>query len=80
MKGTTTTTDGVLPTQHAVRETLQITHGFTAWFETAVYLFSSVQPARGYEWVGDHLRPKVRVPEGWGWPVGLALSTEIGYR
>ena len=80
VKGTTTRTDGVLPTQHAVHETLEITHGFTPCFETAAYLFSSVQPARGDEWVGDHLRPKVRVPESWDWPVGLALSTEIGYR
>lgn len=80
VKGTTTTTDGVLPTQHAVHETLEITHGFTPWFETAVYLFTSVQPGNGYEWVGDHLRPKVRVPESWAWPVGLALSTEVGYQ
>ena len=80
VKGTTTTTDGVLPTQHAVHETLEITHGFTPWFETAVYLFTSVQPGNGYEWVGDHIRPKVRVPESWDWPVGLALSTEVGYQ
>jgi hypothetical protein len=80
VKGTTTTVDGVLPTQHALHETLEITHGFTPWFETAFYIFTSVQPGIGYEWVGDHIRPKVRVPESWGWPVGLALSTEMGYQ
>jgi hypothetical protein len=80
VKGTTTTTDGVLPTQHAVHETLEITHGFSPWFETAVYLFTSVQPGSGYEWVGNHIRPKVRVPESWDWPVGLALATEVGYQ
>jgi len=62
VKGTTTTTDGVSPTKHAVRETLEITQGFTPWFETAVHLFASVQPGSGYEWVGDLLRPKARVP------------------
>jgi hypothetical protein len=30
--------------------------------------------------VGDHLRPRVRVPESWHWPVGVSLSTEIGYQ
>ncbi len=80
VKGTTTKTDGVLPTEHALHETLEITRGFTPWFETAFYIFTSVQPGTGYEWVGDHIRPKVRVPEGGDWPVGLGLSMEIGYQ
>ena len=70
---------GVLPNHHALHETLEITHGFNSWFETGVYVFSSVQPGRGWEWVGNHIRPRVRVPEAWHWPVGLSLSTEIGY-
>ena len=70
----------VLPTDHAFHETLEITHGFTPWFETGLYVFSSIQPGEGWQWVGDHLRPRVRVPEEWHWPVGLSLSTEIGYQ
>jgi hypothetical protein len=27
--------------------------------------------------VGDHIRPRVRVPDKWEWPVGVSLSTEI---
>ncbi len=34
----------------------------------------------GYQWVGDHIRPRVRAPESWHWPVGVSLSTEIGYQ
>jgi len=30
--------------------------------------------------VGDHIRPRVRAPEHWHLPVGLSLSTEIGYQ
>ena len=74
------TVNGVLPSNHALHETLEITHGFTPWFETGFYVFTSVQPGEGWEWVGDHIRPRVRVPEEWGWPVGLSLSTEIGYQ
>ena len=54
--------NGVLPSYHALHETLEITHGFTSWFETGFYIFTSVQPGRGWEWVGDHIRPRVRVP------------------
>ncbi len=71
---------GVMPSNHAVHETLEITHGFTPWFETGFYVFTSVQPGAGWEWVGDHVSPRVRVPEEWEWPVGASLSTEIGYQ
>jgi hypothetical protein len=74
------TINGVLPSNHAFHETLEITHGFTRWFETGFYLFTSIQPHQGWQWVGDHIRPRVRAPEEWHLPVGLSLSTEIGYQ
>ena len=80
LKGTTRTEDGVVRTQRAVHETLETTYGFTEWFETAFYLFTSIQPDSSWEWVGDHIRPRVRAPESWNWPVGVSLSTELGYQ
>jgi hypothetical protein len=80
LEGTTRKEDGVLPTNHAVHETLEITHGWTSWFETGVYLFTSIQPDGGVMWVGDHIRPRVRAPESWKLPVGLGLSVEVGYQ
>lgn len=75
-----TFTNGVLPTEDALHETLEITHGFTDWMEIGFYLFTSVVPHNGWQWVGDHLRPRVRVPEEWNLPVGLSLSLECGYQ
>ena len=72
--------NGVFPSDHAFHETLEITHGFTSWFETGFYVFSSIQPGEGWEWVGDHIRPRVRIPAEWQWPVGLSLSTEFGFQ
>jgi hypothetical protein len=72
--------DGVLPTTHQLHETLEITHGFTPWFEIGFYQFSSAQSGYGWKWVGTHIRPRVAVPESWHWPVGLSLSNEIGYQ
>ncbi len=79
-EGRKSVVDGLLPTNHAEHETLEITHGFNDWFETGFYLFSSIQPNGSWQWVGDHIRPRVRIPEKWKWPVGLSLSTEFGYQ
>ena len=72
--------DGVRPTEHAWHETLEITHGWNDWFETGFYLFTSVNRGYGWQWVGDHIRPRVRVPPSWHWPVGVSLSAEFGYQ
>jgi len=72
--------DGVLPTTHQWHETIEITHGFNEWFETGFYIFTSAAPGQGYQYVGDHIRPRVRVPEEWKWPVGVSLSLEFGYQ
>jgi hypothetical protein len=80
IRGERQAVNGVFPSYHAFHETLEITQGFTPWFETGVYVFSSIQPGEGWQWVGDHIRPRVRVPEDWHWPVGLSLSTEVGYQ
>lgn len=78
--GSKTVENGVLPTNHAEHETVEITHGFNDWFETGFYIFTSIQPDHGWQWVGDHIRPRVAIPEKWHWPVGLSLSNEIGYQ
>jgi hypothetical protein len=71
---------GVLPDEHQLHETVEITQGWTDWFETGFYIFTSHGPNQGYKWVGDHIRPRIRVPDKWKWPVGVSLSTEIGYQ
>src|SRR5690348_10897423 len=60
--------DGEFPTNHAIHETLEITHGFNDWSELGFYWFTSVPRGGNWDWVGTHIRPRVRVPESWGWP------------
>jgi hypothetical protein len=72
--------DGLLPTRHAFHETLEVTHGFTPWLEVGFYVFTSARDGNGWSWVGDHIRPRLAVPESWHWPFGLSLSQEIGYQ
>lgn len=79
-EGSKTIEDGVRPTEHAWHETVEITHGFTPWFETGFYIFTAARNGDGWDWVGDHIRPRFSIPESWHWPVGLSLSNEIGYQ
>jgi len=79
-EGSKSTIDGTFPTNHQLHETIEITHGFTEWFETGFYIFTSLQNGQGWDYVGNHIRPRFRIPPKWKWPVGLSLSNEIGYQ
>jgi hypothetical protein len=79
-QGTKSTVEGVRPTEHALHETVEITAGITSWFETGFYIFTAATPGFGWNYVGNHIRPRVTVPEQWHWPVGVSLSTEFGYQ
>ncbi len=74
------TVNRVYPTNHQEHETIEITQGLNDWSEVGFYIFTSEQNGHGVQWVGDHIRPRVRVPSSWHWPVGVSLSTEVGYQ
>jgi len=78
--GTKQFEDGVSPTQHAFHETLEITRGVTPWSEVGFYVFTAREQSGSWDWVGSHIRPRVRAPESWHWPVGASLSAEVGYQ
>jgi hypothetical protein len=79
-QGTKETIDGVLPSEHALHETIELTQGITSWSEVGFYIFTCAREGQGWDWVGDHIRPRVRAPESWHWPVGASLSVEFGYQ
>jgi hypothetical protein len=72
--------DGMLPTNHVQHETIEITHGWTPWFETGFYIFNSIGSDGRTAYVGSHIRPRVAAPEDWHWPVGVSLSLEFGFQ
>jgi hypothetical protein len=80
LPGSKYTADGTYPTDHAEHESIEITQGLTSWSEVGFYIFTSSRSGQGVQWVGDHIRPRVRVPDSWHWPLGVSLSTEIGYQ
>jgi hypothetical protein len=70
----------VLPSYHAIHETVEITTGIADNFELGLYLFVNNTPSHGFQIVGTHIRPRVTAPLRWKLPVGLSLSAEIGYQ
>jgi hypothetical protein len=80
ISGQTQTIDGVYPTNHQEHETVELTEGINNWSEVGFYIFTSEQDGHGVQWVGDHIRPRVRAPDSWHLPVGISLSTEVGYQ
>src|ERR1700710_2626252 len=75
-----TDADGMLATNHVVHETIEITHGWTPWFETGFYIFNSIGNDGRTAYVGSHIRPRVAAPETWKWPVGVSISFEFGFQ
>lgn len=79
VEGSTAVQYGMLPTEHQQHETIELTQGITDWSEVGFYIFTAERNGNGVQWVGDHIRPRVRVPPSWHWPIGVSLSNEIGY-
>jgi hypothetical protein len=78
--GSKTVDHGVLPTNHVEHETVEITHGFNQWLEVGFYFFNSIGSDGRTNYVGSHIRPRIAVPESYHWPVGVSLSTEVGFQ
>ena len=72
--------DALYPTNHVEHETVEITTGINQWSEVGFYIFTAERSGQGIQWVGDHIRPRVRAPDQWHWPVGASLSMEFGYQ
>ena len=59
VEGSTSTQYGMLPTQGQEHETVEFTQGITNWSEVGFYIFTEEHVGTGFQWVGDHIRPRV---------------------
>jgi hypothetical protein len=78
--GSKTQFEGQFPTNHMLHETVEITHGWTPWFETGFYFFNAIGSDGRSNYVGSHIRPRIAAPEEWKWPVGVSVSFEFGFQ
>jgi hypothetical protein len=78
--GTTDAPLGEFPLHHQSHETLEVTHGFTNYFECAGYLVTASHvPGEGSRFAGARIRPRVRFPETPRFFFNIGLSAEFGF-
>src|SRR6266487_3079553 len=78
--GTKTTEDGVYANHHQFHVTMEVTHGFTPFFETGFYLETAPYvPDAGAKFTGWHVRPRFRIPEAETFPFKVSISLEYAF-
>ena len=70
--------DNDLNYSHPLHETVEITNGIARNFEIGFYFFNRINNG-SFQYSGSHIRPRITVPESWGWKLGASLSTEAGF-
>jgi len=72
--------DGVYGNNHQFHETLEITHGWTKYFETGFYIETAPYvPDVGAKFTGWHIRPRVAFPESKRFPFKISVSFEYAF-
>ncbi len=78
--GTTDAAPGEFALNHQAHVTLEVTHGFTKYFECAGYLVTAAHvPGFGGEFAGARIRPRFRLPEMPSSFFNISISFEVGF-
>jgi hypothetical protein len=78
--GTKTSEDGVFANHHQFHITMEVTHGFTKYFETGFYLETAPYvPNEGAKFTGWHIRPRFRLPDSERFPFKVSVSLEYAF-
>jgi hypothetical protein len=79
--GTLETPPGEFPLDRQAHATLEVTHGFTDYFECAGYLVTAAHvPGQGTHVVGARIRPRMRFRETPSLFFNISLSAEVGFQ
>ncbi len=63
---------------HPLLETIEITTGISKDFEFGFYIFTYNNNGK-LQYTGTNIRPRIKAPDTWNWPLGVSLSSEIGF-
>jgi hypothetical protein len=78
--GTVDAPPGEFAMNHQSHVTLEVTHGFTNYFECAGYLVTAAHvPGQGGAFAGARIRPRFRLPEFTRFPFQVSISFEVGF-
>jgi len=71
--------EGVFPTHHMLRSSLEVGTGITDWLEGSIYVLAVHRPAGGTSYVGNRVRATASAPADWNLPFEFGVTQEIGY-
>jgi hypothetical protein len=78
--GTSEAAPGEFAMNHQSHVTVEVTHGFTTYFECAGYLVTAAHvPGEGGRFAGARVRPRFRLPEIPSFPFHVSISFEMGF-
>src|SRR5262245_56787832 len=78
--GTPDAPPGEFPLHNQLDMTLEVTHGFTKYFECAGYLVTAAYvPGEGARFAGASIRPRFRFPETPNFFFNISLSFELAF-
>src|ERR1700694_3186021 len=71
--------NGLFPTHHVLRSSIEIGTGLTDWLEGSIYFLAAHSPTGGSSYVGNRVRATASAPAAWNLPIELGLTQEFGY-
>lgn len=77
--GVTESDEGVHPTHHASRSSLEISRTLVSWLQATGYVTANARPSHGLSYVGNRLRLTAIAPPSWHLPVDVGLANEVVY-
>src|SRR5262245_52997160 len=78
--GTKDAPSGEFAEHHQARTPLEVTHGFTKYFELGGYIVTASHvPGEGPQFAGTRIRPRFRLPETPRFFFNVSVSLELGF-
>lgn len=78
-QGIKTDDEGLYPTHHAVRSSLELTRAFSSWLQGSAYLTANARPGHSLAYVGNRIKVTTVAPASWSLPFELGLANELSY-
>lgn len=77
--GLTEFDEGLYPTHHASRSSLEISRTLSSWLQGTAYITANALPSHSLSYVGNRLKLTAVAPSSWHLPVDVGLANELVY-
>ena len=71
--------EGLYPTHHAFRSSLEISRTLNSWLQASAYLTADSRPSHSLSYVGNRFKITTIAPSSWGLPLDIGVANEVSY-